>query len=78
MKRGPSLLAGVIVVMSLAFFMGSNSKAANFQHQASKPLCSYEELVKAIASSGIQDWKIVAVPAVQTTKGTCLVIVAEK
>jgi hypothetical protein len=78
MKRGPSVLVGVIVVALAGFFVGASSKAVSFKHQVSTPLCSYEELAKAVSATDILDWRIVAVPAVQTTKGTCLVIVAEK
>jgi len=79
MNRRSSSLFGVIVLALGAFLAGASSRAAvTFKRQVSTPLCSYEELAKAVAATDIHDWRIVAVPAVQTSKGTCLVIIAEK
>jgi hypothetical protein len=80
MSNRPTLFVAVIVlILALLLFGGVKSKAAGtVQHQISAPLCSYDDLASAVGSSAVQDWRIVAVPAVHTSKGTCLVIIVER
>jgi hypothetical protein len=77
-SRSSFVVAVIVVILALVLLGDVKSKAGTVQHQVSTPLCSYQDLAKAVGSSGLQEWRIVAVPTVQTSKGSCLVIIAEQ